>query len=102
MHAVEWRRIIRILGIYEKGSGQKLNLAKTSIFFSRNTSQGRRQEILDFLGLSEAHKIDTYVGLPTLLGKFRTLAFKDIIEKFPNGLTIGRLIFYLRLGRRCY
>jgi hypothetical protein len=77
-------------------------LAKTSIFVNRNTSQGRRQEILDFSGLSKAHRIDTYVGLPTFVGKFRTLAFKDIIEKFPNGLTIGRLNFYLRLGRKCY
>jgi hypothetical protein len=29
---VEYRRIMRILGIYEKGSGQKLNLQKTSLF----------------------------------------------------------------------
>lgn len=85
-NAVEWRRIIRILGIYEKGSGQKLNLAKTSIFFSRNTSQARRQEILDFSGLSEAHRIDSYLGLPTFVGKSRTIAFKDIIDKVSRRL----------------
>jgi hypothetical protein len=31
---VEWRRLLIILGMYESGSGQKLNLKKTSIFFS--------------------------------------------------------------------
>jgi hypothetical protein len=30
---VEWRRVLGILGIYEAGSGQKVNLMKTSIFF---------------------------------------------------------------------
>jgi hypothetical protein len=50
---------MRILGIYEMGSGQKLNLKKTSLFFSlffsRNTSMERRREILRLSRLSEAH-----------------------------------------------
>jgi hypothetical protein len=33
-NSVEWKRIMRILGIFEKGSGQKLNLQKTYLFFS--------------------------------------------------------------------
>jgi hypothetical protein len=36
---VEWRRLTRILDKYEGASGQKLNKEKTSIFFSRNTSE---------------------------------------------------------------
>jgi hypothetical protein len=46
------------------GSGQKLNLSKTSIFFSRNTTMEHKQEILLQLGLSEATGIDSYLGLP--------------------------------------
>jgi hypothetical protein len=80
-NAIEWRRLLRILSKYEKGSGQQLNLSKTSIFFSRNSSQGRRQEILGLSGLIEAHRIDTYLGLPTFVGKSRTQAFKSIVEK---------------------
>jgi len=48
---------MRILGIYEKGSGQKLNMQKTSLFFSNNTSQERKQEILRLLRLIETHRI---------------------------------------------
>jgi ribonuclease HI len=98
-NAVEWRRIIRILGIYEKGSGQKLNLAKTSIFFSRNTSQARRQEILEFSGLSEAHRIDSYLGLPTFVGKSRTSAFKDIIDKVSKRLDNWKTKFLTQAGK---
>jgi hypothetical protein len=68
---VAWRQLIQILGKYEQASGQKINIQKTSVFFSRNTSPKRRQEILQLLGLTETHRIDAYLGLPTFVGKSR-------------------------------
>jgi hypothetical protein len=48
--------VLRILGTnYEAGSGQKLNLQKTSFFFSRNTSQEKRKDILKLSSLTEAN-----------------------------------------------
>jgi hypothetical protein len=41
-NSIEWRRLLLILGVYEVGSGQKLNLDKTSIFFNRNKSHAKR------------------------------------------------------------
>jgi hypothetical protein len=37
-------------------------------------------------GLSKAHRIDTYLGLPTFVGKSRTQSFKNIIEKVSKRL----------------
>jgi hypothetical protein len=48
--------------------GQKLNKEKTSIFFSRNTSQAKREEITRLLGLSATDKYEKYLGLSTLVG----------------------------------
>jgi hypothetical protein len=42
-NSVEWQRVMRILGIYEKVSGQQINLQKTSLFFSRNTNLERNK-----------------------------------------------------------
>jgi hypothetical protein len=89
----------RILRTYEKGPGQQLNMAKTSIFFSRNTSEERRQEILELSGLSEAHRIDTYLGLPTFVGKSRTLAFKNIIDKVTKRLDNWKVSFLSQAGK---
>ena len=50
-NSVEWRRLMRILEDYEAASGQKLNEDKTSIFFSRNTSMEKRDEISRLSGL---------------------------------------------------
>jgi hypothetical protein len=48
---------------------QKLNKDKTSIFFSRNTSLEKREEISRFSGLQATQSYDKYLGLPTLVGK---------------------------------
>lgn len=74
-NSVEWRRIMKILGIYENGSGKKLNLLKTSLFFSRNTTQEKKQEILSLSRLTETHRIDTYLGLPSFVGKSKIQSF---------------------------
>jgi hypothetical protein len=78
---VKWRRLLNILDTYERWSGQKINLSKTAVFFSRNTCLSRRQEILALSGLSEVNRYDSYLGLPTLVGKSRIKAFNTIKEK---------------------
>jgi hypothetical protein len=78
---VEWRRLLNLIETYERGSGQRINLAKTAVFFSRNTCQSRREEIKASFGPGEANNYDSYLGLPTLVGKNRNLAFKEIKDK---------------------
>jgi hypothetical protein len=98
-NSVEWHCLLRILGIYEATSGQKLNLQKTSIFFSRNTSHSRREEILSLSGLTEAHKFDTYLGLPALVGKSKTQAFNNIKEKVGLKLSNWKVKFLSQAGK---
>ena len=40
----------RLLKVYEKASGQQLNRAKTSLFFSSNTSRDVQEEIKNRFG----------------------------------------------------
>jgi hypothetical protein len=76
-----WNRLSRMLHCYEVASGQNLNTSKTAIFFSRNSSSDNKQQILEASGVSVAHRYDAYLGLPVLVGKSRTKAFKGIINK---------------------
>ena len=41
----ECRKILDILGTYERGLGQKINRDKTNIFFNSNTSSNRQSRI---------------------------------------------------------
>jgi hypothetical protein len=80
-NSVEWRRLTTILEKYETTSGQKLNKEKTSLFFSRNTSAAKKEEITQCSGLKATEKYEKYLGLPTLVGRSRMKAFKGIKDK---------------------
>jgi len=98
-NSVEWRRIMKILGIYEKGSGQKINLLKTSLFFSRNTSQERKQEILSLSRLTETHRIDTYLGLPSFVGKSKIQSFGFIKDRVLKKINNWKVKFLSQTGK---
>ena len=49
----ECQKVLEILASYESLSGQKINRDKTSIFFSKPTTEARRMEIKEPLGVPE-------------------------------------------------
>lgn len=98
-NSVEWRRLMKILGIYEAGSGQKLNLQKTSIVFSRNTSAEKKAEILNLSGFTEAQRIDKYLGLPSYIGKSKLQSFNSIKDKVQQRLNNWKVKFLSQAGK---
>uniref|UniRef100_A0A2N9H8G1 RNase H type-1 domain-containing protein n=1 Tax=Fagus sylvatica TaxID=28930 RepID=A0A2N9H8G1_FAGSY len=50
---LECQKIQEILATYEKASGQQLNRAKTTLFFSRNTPQAMQEGLKDILGVEK-------------------------------------------------
>ena len=60
--------ISNTLQLYAEASGQCINLEKSSVYFSGNTSESQKQWIKQALGVKEVDRFDTYLGLPTLVG----------------------------------
>ena len=71
----------RLLGVYEKASGQQLNRAKTSLFFSSNTSRDVQEEIKTQFGAQIIKQHKKYLGLPSLVGRNKRTTFNAIKEK---------------------
>ena len=70
--------LLNIFETYEKASGQKINMDKSSIHFSRNTSMPRQSEIkAKFTEMRDAHP-NKYLGLPTIIGRSKSEVFKEI------------------------
>lgn len=61
--------IRNILKEYELASGQKINLAKSLIYFGTNVGEEIRFEIIGVLGVRWASNPDKYLGLPMLVGR---------------------------------
>jgi hypothetical protein len=59
----EWGNVLNILHRYELASGQKLNSAKTSIFYSRNTRTTLKDFIRSLASIPVAASFEKYLGL---------------------------------------
>ena len=58
------------------------------MYFSNNTIDYQKQEVLGILGVKEVTRFESYLGLPTLIGrsKYHTFSFiKDMVWKKLQG-----------------
>jgi ribonuclease HI/exonuclease III len=83
----EWRVLNEVLDLYGKASGQRLNKDKTSVFFSRNTTQEVKDLILSVVGIPASQRYDTYLGLPALVGRSRIGEFENLKERVRRRVT---------------
>ena len=60
--------ILHLLQLYKQASGQKLNKEKTMVFFSKATTEERRVELVEFLGVNEVREYEKYLGLQSVVG----------------------------------
>ena len=77
-----------VLQTYASASGQCINLEKSSVLFSSNTLETQKEWTKATLGVKEVEYFESYLGLPTFIGraKYQTFAFiKDRVWKKLQG-----------------
>ena len=77
-----------ILQTYAVALGQCINFDKSSVFFSINTVGEQRERIKELLGIREVARFESYLGLPTMVGrsKYQTFAYlKERVWKKMQG-----------------
>lgn len=77
----ECSKIADIISIYEGASGQKVNLSKTEVVFSKCVSRIRREEIVATLGVREVARHEKYLGLSTIIGRSKKATFACLKER---------------------
>ena len=77
----ECQKILDILAIYERGSGQKINRDKTNILFSFNTILDMKNRIQTILGVPTIRQYEKYIGLPALVQRAKRQSLIYIKEK---------------------
>lgn len=65
----ECSNLQRVIETYEQAFGQQLNQEKTFLLFNSNTPQDIQDHIKDFFRAEVIHLHETYLGLPSLVGK---------------------------------
>ncbi|XP_021771467.1 uncharacterized protein LOC110735585 [Chenopodium quinoa] len=74
----ECSKIANILTTFESASGQKLNLSKSEVSFSKNVMLDKRKDICELLGVGEVEKHEKYLGIPTIIGKSKKIIFASL------------------------
>ena len=82
----ECQNLMAILDLYEAASGQKVNVDKSSIFFTINTPLKLKAEIMEVMGAMQDSKHNKYLGLPSIIGKSKKEVFAEIKEKVAKKL----------------
>ena len=67
--------------MYGSCSRQQINQNKTTIFFSKLTSEETREHIKQALGVSKIKQYERYLGLPSFVGRRKKASFNFIKEK---------------------
>jgi hypothetical protein len=77
----ECQQLLDVLTTYEHASGQKINRAKTTLFFSKSTSMADQEDIKNFFQVPALRSYETYLGLPSFMGRSKMQSFAYIKER---------------------
>ncbi|XP_019164365.1 PREDICTED: uncharacterized protein LOC109160532 [Ipomoea nil] len=78
---LEANEIKGCLALYENLSGQAVNYHKSSICYSKNTTEVVKENVAQVLGVIQAPNYGKYLGLPSFIGRNKKAAFAYIEDK---------------------
>lgn len=92
----------QVLREYEFCSGQKVNFSKSIIFFSSNTQEGERRTITRMLGVRSSDDLERYLGLPSLVGKKKKIAFQMLKDRFKQRIDNWSIKYLSQGGKEVF
>ncbi|XP_019190293.1 PREDICTED: uncharacterized protein LOC109184710 [Ipomoea nil] len=87
------------LEIYSMASGQLINFEKSSAIYSHNTTVPLREVVSRLIGVPEAVDLGHYLGLPSVLGRNKTIIFKYIEENIRARIGMWQNKIHSRVGQ---
>ncbi|KAM2202359.1 hypothetical protein ACFX1X_001182 [Malus domestica] len=82
----EARGIVEVLRTYARGSGQAVNLSKSSIFFGSKTSNRVRRKIGRTMGIQCKTGFSRYLGLQSDFGHSKKVVFEEVQDRLESRL----------------
>ncbi|KAM6544160.1 hypothetical protein CsatB_008607 [Cannabis sativa] len=95
----EASRVLSLLHVFEVASGQKVNLHKSSAFFSSNTMMTTRSRICDLMHIQEAGVDSMYLGLPSIVGRNKNAVLGFLKERMKSRINSWEGKFLSRAGK---
>ena len=77
----EVEAINEVLQTYANTSGQCINMEKSLVYFSSDTQQGQKAQIVSMLGVKVVERFESYLGLPTLVRRAKCQTFSYLKDR---------------------
>uniref|UniRef100_A0A803NJ40 RNase H type-1 domain-containing protein n=1 Tax=Cannabis sativa TaxID=3483 RepID=A0A803NJ40_CANSA len=94
----EATNVLHLLHTYEAASDQKVNFAKSLIFFSNNTQVATRSRLCELLGMVEASENSLYLGLPCIMGRNKNAILSFLKDKMKKRIFNWESHFLSKVG----
>lgn len=78
------QEVVSVLDLYCRTSGQRMNLEKSSVFFSKGVSNDDRRDVKNALNVQSEALNERYLGLPTDVGRSKNGVFKYLKDRVWN------------------
>lgn len=95
----EAANVLELLQVYERASGQQVNMEKSSIFYSSNVLEYNKVPIGQVLSMPEATEHSTYLGLPNVIGKNKSALLGCLKDKVNTKIRSWDESFISRSGK---
>uniref|UniRef100_A0A803QJD1 Reverse transcriptase domain-containing protein n=1 Tax=Cannabis sativa TaxID=3483 RepID=A0A803QJD1_CANSA len=96
---IEAGRVLQLLQVYQRASGQQVNNAKSSVFFNKNTTDVIRHRMCEVLGMMEALENSFYLGLPCTMGRNKNAILGFLKEKMQKKIFSWESRFLSKAGK---
>lgn len=90
VNLIELARMNQLLALYEPAS----------LFFSKSTIAGVGQQIFLNVGLQATNSIEKYLGMPFLIGRSKSHAFQNIVNRIYQKMENLKVHFFITRCKR--
>ena len=77
----ECQKLLEILAMYESASGQQINRTKTTLIFSKSTSQDLQDTIKEARGVRLVQQYEKHLSLPSFIGQKMKESFDNFKQR---------------------
>ena len=91
--------INEFLQTYANASSQCTNMKKSSVYFNNNTQEGKEAKIVSLLGVKVVDRFESYLGLPTMVGRAKYQTFSYLKDRVWKKLQEWKGIMLSRAGK---
>lgn len=88
------------LTMFERVSGQRVNLQKSQVYFSTNVDRAKAEDLAGLAGIKQVHNMGSYLGVPSIQGRVKKDSYAYILDRVNSKLDGWKMKFLSFAGRQ--